>query len=160
MAGLPIIDSGGTLISAGGYEIPNYAVTPIEYGFTQLWVPTLSGQNREVIDGHVSVASRIKQQSADIPLLVIGNVDADGVVQPGGLPGLWANIDELRSVWLDPSLSGDGTQLVTFELFPSGPAWTGRVKCTGITVADPSPGSWRVAMHLVLPDGPLAAVAS
>lgn len=160
MAGLPIIDSGGTLIAANGYEIPNAAVTLIDFGVSQLWIPTLIGSNREVIDGHVSVASRIKEQSVDVPLLVTGEVDSDGNPQTGGLPGLWENVEELRSVWLDPSLTGDGTQQVTFEPFPGGPVLSGRVKCTGITLADPWPGSWRVALHLVLPDGPLVEVAS
>lgn len=156
MTALPLITSGGTLTAEDGYALPNRAITPIGPGFTSLWLPELVGENREVIDGHVAFRSVIKQQSADIPLLVIGDVDADGVPIPGGgLGGVWRNVQDLRDSFEEPSLTGDGTQTLTFVPFPGGPELTGPAKCTGITLTNPHPGAWRVALHLVLPAGPL-----
>ncbi len=96
----------------------------------------------------------------DIPLLVVGEVDSDGDAQTPGLAGLWVNVSELQDVWLAPSLIGDGTQTVTFVPFPGGPTLGGAAKCVGITLAEPSPNAWRVALHLVLPDGPLVEAGS
>ena len=160
MAGLPVITSGGTLTAENGYEIPNPAVTPMDVGFTGLWLPEPVGENREVADGFVAMPSVLKQQSVDIPLLVVGEVDSDGDAQTPGLAGLWVNVSELQDVWLAPSLIGDGMQTVTFVPFPGGPTLGGAAKCVGITLAEPSPNAWRVALHLVLPDGPLVEAGS
>lgn len=155
MSGIPVITDGGSLTAENGYTIPNPAVAPFDVGFSGLWLPTLTGSNREVVDGHVSVPSRIKQQSVDVPLVVVPEVDADGNPQTSGPAGLWANIDDLAAAWLDPSLVGDGAQDVTFVPYSGGPTLVGRAKCTGITIGEPQPSLWKVALHLVLPDGPL-----
>lgn len=153
---LPVLTSGGVLTRASGYAIPNPAVAPIGTGFGGLWVPTLTGGNREVVDGHVATPRRIKQQLVDVPLVVVGDVSSDGTPQTPGPVGLWANMQELVAEFLDVTLTGDGSTVDTFVPFAGGPTLTGKVQGADLTVTEQHPTWWGLLLHLVLPDGPLS----
>lgn len=157
MAGLDIDPMGGILTLTGSmYQLPNHAVTPYDYGLSQLWDVETVGANREVADGHVTLTRRVKQQTLDVPLLIIGEAKADGTAQTGGVSGIWINYRALQAAFITPTLSGGGAIAASFVPFTGGPTLTGNVQGDGLTVATRGVDSWTVLLHLLLPGGPLS----
>lgn len=154
-------DSGGVLtIVASGFTIPNPAITVHDYGFTQLWDLTLSGDNVETIEGHVAYPRVIKQQTATVPILIDPLVDMAGDPLDGTVAAMRANYLELQAELLGPTTIGDGTQDVSFEPSPGETPLLGRVQFVDIQVGRRLPGGWLAVIDLVLPDGPLVEEGS
>lgn len=154
-------DAGGVLtVVDSGFTIPNPAITVHDYGFTQLWDITLSGDNVETIAGHVAYPRVIKQQTATVPILIDPLVDMAGDPLDGTVAAMRANYLELQEELILPTTVVDGAQDVTFEPAPGEPLLLGRIQFVGIQVGRRWPGGWLAVLDLVLPDGPLVEEGS
>ncbi len=152
-----IRDAGGVLtIVATGFAIPNPAITVHDYGFAQLWDRTLSGANVETIAGHVAYPRVVKQQTATVPILIDPFADFAGGALDGTPEAMRANYLGLQQHLLDPTVTGDGTQDVSFEPTPGATPLLGRVQFVGIQPGRRVRRGWLAVIDLVLPDGPLA----
>lgn len=154
-------DAGGVLtIVATGFTIPNPAITVHDYGFTQLWDITLTGDNVETIEGHVAYPRVIKQQSASVPILIDPLVDMAGDPLDGTVAAMRANYLELQEELILPTTLDDGAQDVSFEPSPGETPLLGRIQFVGIQVGRRTRRGWLAVLDLVLPDGPLVEEGS
>ncbi len=161
MPALPDITDGGTLTAeTADYRIPNACVTPVDWGLSQLWVATNVGSNRDAATRTLLLDRRVKAQEVSIPLAVIAEVDADGDDTAGGFAGVWSNVQDLRSAFLDPDVTEGGTQPATFVPYPGGPELTvAEMQFDSIDLGEPGPDGVTLVLNLII-DAPFAEAGS
>lgn len=154
----PVTFAAGKLVfnDHSNYTIPNKAVAVIEWGFTQLWTPTVVSQNRETTDAEIPYPSVQKGKTAMIPLIITGEWSVAGTPYANSVQGLMTNVGALNSL-VSSTLSGNGMQTVTFT------AYTGATPIVADIQVMPTDlgtgakqGGTKAVLELRLPSGPLS----
>ena len=137
------------------YTIPNQAVAVIEWGFTQLWTPTVVSQNRETTDAEIPYPSVQKGKTAMIPLIITGEWSVAGSPFANSVQGLMTNVGQLNSL-VSSTLTGDGRQSVTFTPYTGATPINGYVQVMPVDLGTGAKqGGTKAVLELRLPSGPL-----
>lgn len=146
---------GVLTLTSSGFTLPNPAVTLRDEGFSELWIPTLEGDNVEGADGHIAYPRTIKQQRASVPVLIDSAVDLAGDPTVSPSRGMWDNLQGLIAALVLPTTEGDGAQEVALVPFLDGPLLTGRMQFPAVVPGKKVRAGWLAVIDVVLPDGPL-----
>jgi hypothetical protein len=157
---------GGSLELASGYTLPNPAVGFTRWGLGELWMPQVQGENFDAAGSTWAVPRDIAQQNVSIPIVVVGDVDADGVAQADAVAGLFLNLQQLKQELMGPVVRPDASTSVPGYVFVTWTPYVGadpveaRWQVESIELGDRHPGWVTAVVRAVLPDGPLLPVAA
>lgn len=154
----PVTYASGMLVfdDYDDYTLPNQAVMVVDWGFSQLWTPTITHENRESTEAEIPYPGVQKGKTAIIPLVITGDWNVSGAPYTNHTQGLMENVAELNAM-VASTLTGDGTQTVTFTAYPSATPVSGEVQLMPVDLGNSAKiGGSRAVMELRLPNGPLA----
>lgn len=124
MAGINNFDCEGTL-TIGGISMNRLAWSVLgdEFGnggLVPLWVTTEQRGSDRIVPGAAGVIPYRRRETAtthSLRLLVVGDVNQNGVPNADARIGLAANLDYLESNVIQPTNTGDGTRAATLTVF-------------------------------------------
>lgn len=154
----PVTYESGKLVfdDFSDYTLPNQAVMVVDWGFTQLWTPTIVHENRESTEAEVPYPGVQKGKTAIVPLIITGDWSSAGVPFSNHTEGLMTNVAEINAMAAS-TLTGDGTQSVTFTPYPGATPVVGDVQLMPVDLGTSAKiGGSKAALELRLPNGPLA----
>ena len=155
--GWPVTYAAGKLVFNAyyNYTIPNQAVAVSDWGFTQLWTPTVVSQNRETTDAEIPYPSVQKGKTAMIPLVITGDWSIAGSPFANSVQGLMTNVGQLNTL-VSSTLTNNGTQFVTFTPYTGATPRTGFVQVMPVDLGTGAKqGGTKAVLELRLPSGPL-----
>lgn len=76
-----------------------------------------------------------------LPMVIVGSVDKNGVLYADRWDGLFQNIDELKTTWVDPTGTGDGTRAATLTLPDGNTTRTANIHVTALELGTPFVGT-------------------
>lgn len=151
MAGFSVDYNFGKL-TVGSLTIPNAAIRLQGHGIMDMWSETLTGSDREVVDGLVAVPRKAHGLRVSVPLIVRDDCSTAGVAASNRVQQLRANLGSMAAI---AATSKTSTQTVSIVPYVGASTLTGAAIVMPPEVGDPIPGvGVRVVWDMVFPGGP------
>lgn len=109
---------------------------------SMLWIGADQRGADRLIPGSNGVRAQRRRRTIteyDLPMIIVGSVDKNGVIYADPWDGFQRNIDELKTTWTDPTGTGDGTRSATLTL-PSGATRTASIHVSPLEADPPVSG--------------------
>ncbi len=113
----PDPDHGELVFNAHAYTIPNYAVRFVDWGAFDLLVPTLEGDDVEVLNGAIAYPRRERTRIARLVLQVNFAVDTAGTPYGSRTEGHlrnWSDLNAIAATSISTAQTGTGLQSLTW----------------------------------------------